>query len=162
MPDWNSDHSYIPVRWGVSEPHPSRFLGQRHFPRAVHLHRSSLICASLTSYNCFRLAQDHWESVYIPVMMQVYLNPTPQGFWDSDTHPGLSTYIDHSLTPLLLITVTDWHWPLHGTETPSSECLSLTLMQVGFNTPASSLECSWTPPLKVSGTETLSQGCPPT
>ena len=41
--------------------------------------------------------------------MQVYLNPTPQGFWDRDTLPGLSTYIDHSLTRLLLITVSDWH-----------------------------------------------------
>ena len=39
--------------------------------------------------------------------MQVYLNPTPQGFWDRDTLPGLSTYIDHSLTHLLLITVSD-------------------------------------------------------
>ena len=43
--------------------------------------------------------------------MQVYLNPTPQGFWDRDTLPGLSTYIDHSLTRLLLITVSDWHRP---------------------------------------------------
>ena len=41
--------------------------------------------------------------------MQVYLNPTPQGFWDRDTLPGLSTYIDHSFTHLLLITVSYWH-----------------------------------------------------
>ena len=49
--------------------------------------------------------------------MQVYLNPTPQGFWDRDTLPGLSTYIDHSLTRLLLITVSDWHRPhLHSSD----------------------------------------------
>ena len=49
--------------------------------------------------------------------MQVYLNPTPQGFWDRDTLPGLSTYIDHSLTCLLLITVSDWHRPqLHSSD----------------------------------------------
>ena len=49
-------------------------------------------------------------------MMQVYLNPTPQGFWDRDTLPGLSTYIDHSLTHLL-ITVSDWHRPqLHPSD----------------------------------------------
>ena len=49
--------------------------------------------------------------------MQVYLNPTPQGFWDRDTLPGLSTYIDHSLTHLLLITVSDWHRPqLHSSD----------------------------------------------
>ena len=47
----------------------------------------------------------------------MYLNPTPQGFWDRDTLPGLSTYIDHSLTHLLLITVSDWHRPqLHSSD----------------------------------------------
>ena len=49
--------------------------------------------------------------------MQVYLNPTPQGFWDRDTLLLLSTYIDHSVTHSLLITVSDWHRPqLHSSD----------------------------------------------
>ena len=102
--DWHRPQLHCSDDADVSEPHPSRFLGQRHSPRTVYLHRS--LTHSLSSYNCFRLAQ---TISYIPVMMQVYLNPTPQGFWDRDTLPGLSTYIDHSLTHLLLITVSDWH-----------------------------------------------------
>ena len=69
--DWHRSQLHSSDDAGVSEPHPSRFLGQRHSPGAVYLHRS------LTHS-------------YIQVMMQVYLNPTPQGFWDRDTHPGVS------------------------------------------------------------------------
>jgi hypothetical protein len=34
------------------------------------------------------------EHSYVPVMMQTYLNPTPQGFWDKDNLPGMKDYID--------------------------------------------------------------------
>ena len=70
--------------------------------------------------------------------MQVYLNPTPQGFWDRDTLPGLSTYIDHSLTHSLT----------------SYNCFRLALTTATFQWWC---RCIWTPPLKVSGTETLSR-----
>ncbi|XP_053389354.1 peroxisomal ATPase PEX6-like, partial [Mercenaria mercenaria] len=34
------------------------------------------------------------EHSYIPVMMQTYLSPLPQSFWDKDNLPGLSQYVD--------------------------------------------------------------------
>ncbi|KAL4237758.1 peroxisomal assembly protein [Mactra antiquata] len=34
------------------------------------------------------------EHSYVPVMMQTYLNPTPQSFWDKDNLPGLSLHVE--------------------------------------------------------------------
>ena len=95
--------------------------------------------------------------------MQVYLNPTPQGFWGRDTLPGLSTYIDHSLTPLpncFMAQIT--HYTLPGLSTSSLthsltsyNCFRLAQTIATFQWWC---RCIWTPPLKVSGTETLCQG----